>query len=210
MAVHEAGHAIVATVLPGVDPVHKISIVQRGYEALGHTLQLPAGDRYLRTCEELSHQLAVWLGGRAAEELVFREVSTGGHNDLQHATEVARSMVAEYGMSDAIGPVAFNTRTRASFLGLPDAENVEHVAEETAREIDQEVRRIMTEAYERALATIRQHRAALDAVVRLLLDHEIVEGSEVRRIVLSPPAHTAPRAAEKDAELSLPVANISR
>jgi len=118
-------------------------------------------------------------------------------------------MVAEYGMSDAIGPVAFNTRTRASFLGLPDAENVEHVAEETAREIDQEVRRIMIEAYERALATIRQHRAALDAVVRLLLDREIVEGSEVRRIVLSLPAHTAPRAAEKDAELSLPVADFS-
>ncbi len=208
VAVHEAGHAIVATVLPGVDPVHKISIVQRGYEALGHTLQLPAGDRYLRTCEELSHQLAVWLGGRAAEEIVFREVSTGGHNDLQHATEVARSMVAEYGMSEAIGPVAFNTRTRASFLGLPDAENVEHVAEETAREIDQEVRRIMIEAYERALATLRQQRAALDAVVGLLLDREVVEGSQVRQLVEAGQARPAVRAPEEDAETILTAANI--
>jgi cell division protease FtsH len=182
VATHEAGHAIVATVLAGVDPVHKISIVQRGYEALGHTLQLPAEDRYLRTRAELSHQLAVWLGGRAAEELVFRETSTGGHNDLQHATDVARSMVAEYGMSDVIGPVAFNTRARPTFLRLPD-ENIEHVAEETAREIDREVRRLMTEAHDLAMVTLRQHRPALDRVVRLLLEREMVEGGEVRQIV---------------------------
>lgn len=103
VAAHEAGHAVVASVLPGVDPVHKISIVQRGYDALGHTLQLPSEERYLRTRQDLRHQLAVWLGGRAAEELVFREISTGGHNDLQQATDVARAMVAQYGMSEAIG-----------------------------------------------------------------------------------------------------------
>jgi cell division protease FtsH len=119
VACHEAGHAIVASVLPGVDPVHKISIVQRGYDALGHTLQLPPEDRYLRTRRELRNQLAVWLGGRAAEELVFQEISTGGHNDLRRATDVARAMVAEYGMSDEIGPVAVDGRERTPFLEAP-------------------------------------------------------------------------------------------
>jgi cell division protease FtsH len=183
VAVHEAGHAIVASALPGVDPVHKISIVQRGYEALGHTLQLPSEDRYLRTREELQQQLAVWLGGRAAEETVFREITTGGHNDLQHATEVARAMVAEYGMSDALGPVAFTTGKRAPFLPVPGVEAVDTVAEQTAREIDLEVKRLMMSAYQRASQIVREHRSTLDAVVRLLLEREVMSGDEVRRLL---------------------------
>ena len=190
VAAHEAGHAIVASALPGVDPVHKISIVQRGYEALGHTLQVPTEDRYLRTRDELYHQLAVWLGGRAAEELVFGEVSTGAHNDLQHATEVARAMVAEYGMSDVLGPVAVNTTPRTPFLPVPGAENASAVAPETSREVDLEVKKLMTEAYATASRLLRDHRKALDAVVRLLLEHEVVEGDDVRRLLAAeaPPA----------------------
>jgi len=195
VACHEAGHAIVASVLPGVDPVHKISIVQRGYEALGHTLQLPEEERYLRTRGELLHQLAVWLGGRAAEELVFREISTGGQNDLQRATEMARAMVTQYGMSDTLGPVALDRSGRAPFLPVPGMESTtEALAEQTAREIDVEVKRLMTDAYDQAVKVLREHRAALDAVMRQLLEREVVEGADVRSLVKSAAA-SSPRAA---------------
>jgi cell division protease FtsH len=191
VAAHEAGHAIVASVVPGADPVHKISIVQRGYEALGHTLQLPAEDRYLRTRQELCDQLAVWLGGRAAEEVVFREMTTGGQNDLQHATEVARAMVAHYGMSESLGPVALPITNQARFLAGA-APHADMVSEDTARAMDREVKQLMTDAHERAIDILRQHRSTLDAVVRLLLAHEVVEGDEVRGLLAAesaaPPA----------------------
>jgi len=195
VAAHEAGHAVVASVLPGVDPVHKISIVQRGYDALGHTLQLPSEDHYLRTRQELGNQLAVWLGGRAAEEIVFQEISTGGQNDLQRATEVARAMVAELGMSDTVGPVAFHTRSRAPFLPVPGFEQPEAIAEETAREIDIEVKRLMTDAHDRAIHVLREHRPTLDGLVRLLLEREVVEGDEVRRLLTAEPTPPALRVA---------------
>jgi cell division protease FtsH len=182
VAAHEAGHAIVASVLPGSDPVHKISIVQRGYGALGHTLQLPAEDRYLRTRRELLNQLAVWLGGRAAEELTFQEISTGGHDDLRRASEMARAMVAEYGMSDAIGPVATSGREPAPFLQTP-VQQPEPIAEETAREIDLEVKRLMTDAYAAALSVLGERRAALAEISRRLLEREVVEGDEIRRLL---------------------------
>jgi cell division protease FtsH len=187
VATHEAGHAIVASVVPAADPVHKISIVQRGYDALGHTLQLPSEDRYLRTRRELCDQLSVWLGGRAAEEVVFREMTTGGHNDLQHATEVARAMMAQYGMSEELGPVAVPI-TRATFLQGGTVERSDTVSEETLRAIDREVKQLMTEAHERAVHILRQHRSTLDAVVQLLLAREVVEGSEVRRLLDAEPA----------------------
>ena len=183
VAAHEAGHAIVASVVPGADPVHKISIVQRGYEALGHTLQLPSEERYLRTRQELCDSLAVWLGGRAAEEVVFREMTTGGHNDLQLATEVARAMVTQYGMSESLGPLALPTTTQARFLSSGAVERSDTVSEHTARVIDREVTQLMTDAHERALEILRQHRSTLDAVVKLLLAHEVVEGEEVRRLL---------------------------
>lgn len=134
VAYHEADHAIVASLLPGVDPVHKISIVQRGFEALGHTLQLPAEEHYLVTL----NQLAVLLGGRSAEEIIFQEISTGAHNDLQRATDLARSMVAEYGMSESLGP-ALKGRTRQRFLEVLGVEP-EPFADETARQIDAEIK----------------------------------------------------------------------
>jgi cell division protease FtsH len=183
VAAHEAGHAIVASLLPGADPVHKISIVQRGYEALGHTMQLPSEDRYLRTKQELRAHLAVFVAGRAAELIVFGETSTGGHNDLQRATEVARAMAAEYGMSDAIGPVAVDLRTRSPYLPVAGTENVDRVSEETAREVDHEVRALMTDAHDTASRLLQEHRTTVDAVVRLLLEHEVVEGEDVRRLL---------------------------
>jgi cell division protease FtsH len=193
IAAHEAGHAIVASVVPGADPVHKISIVQRGYEALGHTLQLPAEDRYLRTRRELSDQLAVWLGGRAAEEVVFGEITTGAQNDLQHATEVARAMIAHYGMSEQFGPVALPV-TRARFLSSGAVEPSETVSEETARAIDREVKQLMLEARQRAIEILQKHRSTLDAVVQLLLAREVVDGSDVRRLLEAEAAHPSLRA----------------
>jgi cell division protease FtsH len=182
VACHEAGHAIVASILPGVDPVHKISIVQRGHEALGHTLQLPVEERYLMTRGDLLNQLAVWLGGRAAEELVFHEMSTGAQNDLLRATDLARAMVAQFGMSDAVGPVALSGRSRPRFLELPGRE-VEPFAEETARQVDAEVKRLMVEAHDRAVSLLRERRQTLDAVTRRLVEREVVEGDELRALV---------------------------
>jgi cell division protease FtsH len=183
VATHEAGHAIVASVVPGVDPVHKISIVQRGFDALGHTQQLPQEDRYLRTRRELLNQLAVWLGGRAAEELAFGDISTGGHNDLRQASDMARAMVAEYGMSETIGPVAIGTREPASVLRAPSPHHAESLAEATARELDLEVKRLMTDAYAVALSALGQRRGPLDKLRRRLLEYEVVEGEDVRKLV---------------------------
>jgi cell division protease FtsH len=193
VASHEAGHAIVASVLPGVDPVHKISIVQRGYEALGHTLQLPTEEHYLVTRQTLLNQLAVWLGGRSAEEIVFQEISTGAQNDLQRATDLARSMVAEYGMSEALGPVAFKGRNRQRFLEVPGLEP-ESFAEETARQIDAEIKQLVVEAHTRALGVLRDRRSILDTLARRLNEHEVVEGAEVRALI-EQTSSSAPRAA---------------
>jgi cell division protease FtsH len=193
VAYHEAGHAVVASVLPGVDPVHKISIVQRGYEALGHTLQVPAEERYLLTRQALLNQLAVWLGGRSAEEIVFQEISTGAQNDLQRATDLARSMVTEYGMSDVLGPVAFKPPARQRFLEIPSLEP-EPFAEETARHIDSEIKALMVEAHARASGILRDRRAILDSVARRLIEREVVEGAEVRALI-EQGASSAPRAA---------------
>ena len=185
IACHEAGHAIVASLLPGVDPVHKISIVQRGYEALGHTLQLPAEEHYLATRQALLNQLAVLLGGRSAEEIVFQEISTGAQNDLQRATDLARSMVAEYGMSEVLGPVAFKGRSRLRFLDVPGIEP-EPFAEETARQIDAEIKHLVVEAHTRASGILHERRAILDAVARQLMEREVVEGAEVRALIGQP------------------------
>jgi len=182
VAFHEAGHAIVASVLPDVDPVHKISIVQRGYEALGHTLQLPAEERYLVTRRALLSQLAVLLAGRSAEEIVFQEISTGAQNDLQRATELARSMVTEYGMSDALGPVAFKGRNRQRFLEIPGLEP-EPFAEDTARQIDAEIKQLIVQAHTRASDILRERRSILDVLAARLMEQEVVEGADVRALV---------------------------
>jgi cell division protease FtsH len=187
VAYHESGHAIVATVLPGLDPVHKISIVQRGFGALGYTMQLPLEERYLMTRGDLLNQLAVLLGGRTAEEIALQDVSTGAQNDLQRATDIARAMVTEYGMSDALGAVSYNGHKRARFLDLPFTPERGAYAEETAQKIDQEVSRLVSEAHEKARGILAHRRQTLDAVTKRLLEIEVMEGDELRRIVQEAP-----------------------
>ena len=133
VAYHESGHAIVATVIPGMDPVHKISIVQRGFGALGYTMQLPLEDRYLMQRQDLLDQLAVLLGGRTAEEIAFGEISTGAQNDLQRATDIARAMVTEFGMSDALGAVNYDGHKRNAFLDIQIGPERGNYAEDTAQ-----------------------------------------------------------------------------
>src|SRR5215471_10102920 len=183
VAFHESGHAIVATVLPGLDPVHKISIVQRGFGALGYTMQLPLEDRYLMSKTDLQNQLAVLLGGRTAESLVFGEVSTGAQNDLMRASDIARAMVTEFGMSEAIGPVSHEGRRRSPFMETPFATERGAFAEETARVIDAEVKRIVSGAEAQARQILTERRALLDAVSERLLVKEVVEGDELRQML---------------------------
>jgi len=185
-AYHESGHAIIATVVPGLDPVHKISIVQRGFGALGYTMQLPLEDRYLMTRTDLHSQLAVLLGGRTAEEIALGEISTGAQNDLQRASDIARAMVTEFGMSESMGAVSFDSHTRNRFLEIPLGGERGNYAEDTAREIDTEVRRIVNAAHERARTLLADHRDTLDRVARRLLEKEVIDGEELREIIHGP------------------------
>ena len=189
VAYHESGHAIVASVLPGLDPVHKISIVQRGFGALGYTMQLPLEDRYLMQRKDLESQLAVLLGGRTAEEIALGEISTGAQNDLQRATDIARAMVTEFGMSDALGAVNYDGNKRARFLELPFGNERGQYAEETAEQIDHEIKRILTEAHDKAREILSGHRDQLETVTRRLLEVEVMEGDELRQLLgIIPPA----------------------
>jgi cell division protease FtsH len=183
VAFHESGHAIVATVLPNLDPVHKISIVARGFGALGYTMQLPLEDKYLMSKTDLENQLAVLLGGRTAEALVFGEVSTGAQNDLMRASDIARAMVTEFGMSEAIGPVSHEGRRRSPFMENPFAVERGAFAEETARVIDAEVKRIVSSAESQARLILSERRPLLDAVSERLLVKEVVEGDELREMM---------------------------
>jgi cell division protease FtsH len=183
VAYHESGHAIVATKLPGLDPVHKISIVQRGFGALGYTMQLPTEDRYTVTRTELVHRLAVLFGGRSAEEVAIGEITTGAHNDLQRATDIARAMVTEYGMSELVGTVNFDGNKRAKFLDIPMPQERGLYAEETAQKIDAEIKRILDEAHATARRILSENREALEIVTRRLLEVEVMEGEELRRLL---------------------------
>jgi cell division protease FtsH len=183
VAYHESGHAIVATVLPDLDPVHKISIVQRGFGALGYTMQLPLEDRYLMTRADLLSQLAVLLGGRTAEEIALGEISTGAQNDLQRATDIARAMVTEFGMSDALGAINYDGNKRGRFLDMPMPPERGIHGEETARLIDAEIKRILTDAHDKARAILTTHRDKLEQVTRRLLELEVMEGDELRRLL---------------------------
>jgi cell division protease FtsH len=183
VAFHESGHAIVATVLPDLDPVHKISIVARGFGALGYTMQLPLEDRYLMTRKDLLSQLAVLLGGRSAEEIAFGEISTGAQNDLQRATDIARAMVTEFGMSDALGVVNYNGHKRSAFLDTPFMQERGTYAEDTAQKIDAEVKRILSEAHEEARRILRERRDVLDALSERLLVKEVIEADELMELM---------------------------
>ena len=183
VAYHESGHAIVATALPGTDPVHKISIVARGFGALGYTMQLPLEDRYLMQRRDLMNQLAVLLGGRTAEEIALNEISTGAQNDLQRATDIARSMVTEWGMSERLGAVNFDTGRRNRFLDIGQGNERGPHSEETARAIDEEVKMLITEAHNDARRILLDKRDILETVTRRLLEKEVMEGDELRKIL---------------------------
>ena len=188
VAYHESGHAIVATLLPGLDPVHKISIVQRGFGALGYTMQLPLEDRYLMTRGDLLSQLAVLLGGRTAEEIALGEISTGAQNDLQRATDIARAMVTEFGMSDALGAINYEGQKRARFLDIPLPPERGLYGEETAQRIDAEITRILNDAHNTARRILEEYRGKLETVTTRLLEIEVMEGAELRALIgIAPP-----------------------
>ncbi|HME42353.1 MAG TPA: ATP-dependent zinc metalloprotease FtsH [Syntrophorhabdales bacterium] len=182
VAYHESGHAIVAESVKYADPVNKISIIPRGVAALGYTQQRPTEDRYLMTRSELLDRLAVLLGGRVAEELVFGDISTGAQNDLQRATDIARSMAAEYGMSDLLGPVTYERPRQPMFL--PETYTPAKTYSETrATQIDEEISRVMDEAYKRVRNILSERRTVLDDLAHLLSEKEIVQGEELRKML---------------------------
>ncbi len=208
VAYHESGHALVSSLCAHSEPVHKISIIPRGLAALGYTLQLPLEDRYLMSREELLDKMAGLMGGRAAEEIVVGSVSTGASNDFKQATEIARLMVTEYGMSEALGPVSYAERGRSPFLQGPAGMGMAGLtdkaySERTQRRIDEEVSRLVEEAMQRARDIVSHHREALSRVAARLLQNEVIEGDELRRILAESgalPAEKKGPAAEAEAE----------
>jgi len=182
VAFHESGHAIVAESVKHADRVHKISIIPRGIAALGYTQQQPTEDRYLMTRPELLDRLAVLLGGRVAEELVFGEISTGAQNDLQRATAIARSMVAEYGMSDLLGLVTYESARQPLFLPENYTPNKTY-SETMATQIDEEISSVMEQTHQRVRNILSERRKVLDDLAHLLSEKEIVQGEELRQML---------------------------
>jgi len=181
IAYHESGHALVGHALPNADPIHKVSIIPRG-RALGWTLALPEQDKYLVTRSELRDQLAMLLGGRTAEELIFQEPTTGAQNDIEKVTQIARSMVTEFGMSDAIGPQQLGQKNGEVFLGR-DFGHQPNYSEEVAGNIDAEVRRLIDEAHQEAAEILVTHRATLDKLADALVEKETLDTAEVTAIL---------------------------
>lgn len=183
VAYHEAGHALVAYSLPDTDPVHKVSIIPRGVAALGYTMQRPEGDRYLMTQPELEAQMQVLLAGTITEEIVFRDISTGAQNDLERATAIARGMVMEYGMS-RMGRVNYRESNRSPFLMSMNGDGYgREFSEQTAREIDQEVKRLVDESVVKTRAILSERRAALEAIAQRLIEVEVVDSTDLKQLV---------------------------
>ena len=180
-AYHESGHALVALIMPETDPLHKVSIIPRGAHALGYTLQLPIEDRYTMSKNELLARMTVMMGGRAAEELIFQEITTGAQNDIENATELARRMVCEFGMSDRLGTLTYGKRERQMFLGRDLFED-RNYSEQTAILIDEEVRKLIDGCYQGARKILTDHRVQLELVAKALLEKEVLDGEEVKRI----------------------------
>ena len=184
VAYHEVGHALVGAAMPGSDQVEKISIVPRGMAALGYTLQLPTEDRFLRDEAELKGQIATMLGGRSAEEVVFGAITTGAANDLQRATDVAEQMVTSYGMSQVLGPLAYDRSKQNNFLDNGMAPNARRmVSDETAKAIDEEVKGIVEQAHQRALGILKDNRELLETISQQLLQEEVIEGESLREML---------------------------
>jgi len=183
VAHHEVGHALVALSFPGADPIQKISIIPRGIAALGYTLQLPTEDRFLMAKTELENKIAVLLGGRNAEELIFGEASTGAQNDLVRATDIAKSMVKSYGMSEKLGTVTLDRERQPLMMQMQAPQEKGDYSEETAREIDCEVRRIIDEQYDRVRWLLAEKKRALIEGANVLLEREVISGSELKTIM---------------------------
>jgi cell division protease FtsH len=183
VAYHETGHALVGLVVPGAGPVQKITIVPRGVAALGYTLNVPTEERFLMRKSELLDKIAMSLGGRVAEELVFGDISTGAHNDLSKATEIARSMVTQYGMDETLGHVYLESERRSPYLNAPGFPEEKKYSEETSREIDAAVHRILDEQYKRATEIITENRQVLEEGAQLLLEKEKIEGKDLEAIL---------------------------
>ena len=182
VAYHEVGHAIVGHLMPGGSKVAKISIVPRGMSALGYTLQLPTEERFLNSKEELQGQIATLLGGRSAEEIVFGKITTGAANDLQRATDLAEQMVGTYGMSDTLGPLAYDKQGGGRFLGGGNNPR-RSVSDATAQAIDQEVRGLVDKAHDDALAILRQNMALLENIAQKILEKEVIEGDDLKQML---------------------------
>ena len=182
VAYHEMGHALVALSLPGTDPVHKVSIIPRGISALGYTMQVPTEDRFLMRKTELLNKIASLLGGRAAEEIIFGDISTGAHSDLSRATDIAKSMIREYGMSAKLGQVYLSPEKRPQFMDLGMREGGDY-SEATAEMIDQEIREIISSEYTRALDILKSKKDILEKGAQLLLEKEKIDGEEIKALM---------------------------
>jgi cell division protease FtsH len=181
IAIHETGHALVGRLLPGAELVHRISIISRGM-ALGYTIQLPSEDRHVRSKQELLNQVAFALGGRAAEQELLDEITTGAQNDFQKSTELARQMVTEWGMSEMIGPLSYANKDEMVFLGR-DFTRERIYSEEVAFEIDQEIKKIITACYEASVQIIRENRDKLRRIADILKEKEVLEGEELEALL---------------------------
>ena len=182
VAYHETGHALVACALPNTDPVHKISIIPRGVGALGYVLQRPEDDRHLQTQSELESQIKVCMGGTIAEEIIYREISNGASSDLEHASRIARKMVKEFGMS-RLGRVFFRDSERSAFLPGMSLGSDREYSEQTSREIDMEVRKILDDSTQEVRTILQARRVALEAVAQRLVEKEVMDGSELRQLL---------------------------
>ncbi len=189
-AYHEAGHTLIAKLLPGTDPVHKVTIIPRG-RALGVTMQLPTDDRHGYSKGYLLNQLAILMGGRVAEELVLKEMTTGAGNDIERATDLARKMVCEWGMSEKMGPLTFGKQNEQVFLGR-EMGSQRDFSDQIAMEIDQEVKRLVTENYERAKRLLTENMASLKRLAEALLEKEVLDGSDIDNILMQSTSQAVP------------------
>ncbi len=196
-AFHEAGHALLAALVPHADPLHKVTIIPRGL-ALGLTQQLPTEERHSWSKEQLEARIAVSMGGRLAEEITFEQITTGAQNDLEQATEMARKMVCEWGMSETLGPLTYGKKEEAIFLGKEFNRHQDY-SENTALKIDAEVKRIVTEQYERAQRILTEKRPVLIRVAEALLEHEVLDAQQLRQLMAGEPLEVKPRAAPEAA-----------
>jgi cell division protease FtsH len=190
-AFHEAGHALLAALLPHTDPLHKVTIIPRGM-ALGLTQQLPLEERHNYSKDQLESRIAVCMGGRIAEDVTFSQITTGAQNDIEQATEMARKMVCEFGMSDTLGPLTYGKKEEAIFLGKEFNRHQDY-SEATALKIDAEVKRIVTEQYERAQRILTENRELLVRVAAALLEHEVLDAQQLKQLISGLPMEVRPK-----------------